>query len=206
MTHAKHMVFVALCLVSAVTFAQTEKKSKPGPSFNEIERGVYFGVNAGPFFILNPPADAGTPSPFSPGQLARVELGVDIGEHVSLGVMVMGTANRAGSDYVGLSGGLASGDYTSFIPGAVAKVSLFGFQDAMEVKRWWIYARAGVGYAFFYPTALLPRNDVLLFGGLGVEYFTRLRHFSIGLEGNSHFFLSYGSMGFSVTPTVRYAF
>jgi len=206
MTFARPLWLLALCVASTRAWAQAWRKEKPGVTFNEIERGVYFGVNAGPFFILNPPADLGTPSPMSPGQLAQVEMGFDFGERLSVGVMLMGTANRAGSDYVGLSKGLASGDFSALIPGAVAKVSLFGFNDSMDVKRWWIYARLGGGYAMFSPAALINSSSILVFGGVGVEYFTRLRHFSVALEGNGHYFLSFGSLGFSIAPSVRYAF
>lgn len=201
-------IMFSVLLASLGAKAQTSSalKDKPAVKYNEIERGAYFGVWAGPFYMLNPPAPESTPKPFSAGQLAQVSFGVDFGPHVALEVLLLATANRTNSEYLGNSGGGASGDIVSLVPGAAAKVSLFGFDDGMDVKRLWVYVRAGGGYAMFFPKSLLPDNDILLFGGLGLEYFTRLRHFSVGLEASGQYFLSAGTIGFAVTPTVRYAF
>jgi hypothetical protein len=178
---------------------------RPAESFEEIERGLYFSVLGGPSFIFNPPASQG-PRPFSPGQMAQVEVGVDLGERLSLGFFVMGASNRAGSDYVGYSGGAASGDFSMLVPGAVARLHLVGFADAQEVQRTWLYVRGGVGYAMFSPELLLPDPDILVFAGPGVEYYTRLRHFSVGVEVTGSFLVQSQSFGFAVTPNLRYAF
>ena len=53
---------------------------------------------------------------------------------------------------------------------------------------------------------LLPTLDVMISGGAGIEYFTRLRHFVIGVEANFNFMALTQSVGFSVLPTVKYAF
>ncbi|HLL54295.1 MAG TPA: adventurous gliding motility protein CglE [Myxococcaceae bacterium] len=177
-------------------------------TFNEVERGFFVGASAGPFFIVNPPAPAGARRPFSPGQMAQVELGVDIGTFLSLSAFLSGTANRAGSDYTGLSGagGSASGDFAALVPGAAARLNLVGFEDAYQTKRTWLYLRAGAGLALFSPRQLLPTPDILVFGGPGVEYYTRLRHFSVGVELSGSYLLATGTFGFAVTPNLRYAF
>jgi hypothetical protein len=180
-------------------------KDRPAVTFDEIERGVYFAVLGGPSFVVNPPASEG-PRPFSSGQMAQVELGVDLGQRLSLGLFVMGAVNRAGADYVGNSQGAASGDFSMVVPGAVLRAHLVGFADNQEVKRTWIYARAGAGYAMFTPKKLLPDSDILVFAGPGVEYYTRLRHFSVGLEVTGNYLVSAGSFGFAVAPNIRYAF
>ncbi|HEX4802510.1 MAG TPA: adventurous gliding motility protein CglE, partial [Myxococcaceae bacterium] len=148
--------------------------------YHEVERGWYLRGSGGGFFLNRLPATQG-PTPFSTGQMAQVELGADLGEHLALGLFVMGTSNRAGSDYIGRSGGSASGDFSAIVPGVVARFSLAGIPDANDVKRTWFYLRGGAGYAKFYPSALLA-PDALLFAGPGIEYFTRIRHFSIGFE------------------------
>jgi hypothetical protein len=180
-------------------------KDRPAETFNEIERGLYFAIQGGPSFLVNPPADSG-PRPFSTGQAAQVEVGIDIGERLSLGVFVLGTSNRAGSDYVGKSGGAASGDFSSLVPGATLRAHLVGFVDSQDVKRTFIYARAGAGYVLFSPKLLLPDSDILVFAGPGVEYYTRLRHFSVGLEVTGSYLISSGTVGFAVMPNLRYAF
>ncbi len=181
-------------------------RDKAEVKFNEIERGLYFGVTAGGWFIVNPPKSGNSAQPFSPGQMAQVEIGMDFGDRVSVGALVMGTANRAGADYTGKSGGVASGDFSSIAPGGAFRFNLVGFDDSQDVRRTWIYVRGGAAFAFFSPKPLLPDPDVVLFGGLGVEYYTRLRHFSIGVEVAPAFLLTNASVGFAVSPNLRYAF
>lgn len=188
----------------------TSKKNSTGDkeaeTFNEIERGLYLSVQAGPFFVVNPPADDSTPRPFSAGQSAQVEVGLDVGERLSLGLFVLGSTNSAGSEYVGKSGGAASGAFSMLVPGATLRAHLVGFADNQDVKRTFIYARAGAGFVMFSPKLLLPDSDILVFAGPGVEYYTRLRHFSVGVEVTGSYLVSSGSIGFAVSPNLRYAF
>jgi hypothetical protein len=198
-------LLAALACLPALALAQTSPPARETASargFNEVERGVFLGVQAGGLFLLSAPFQG----PFSPGQSALVEAGFDLGERVSVSGFAMVTANRAGADYLGKSAGLASGDFSAFVPGASVRVNAWGFADAQEIKRTWLYVRAGAGVALFSPRALLPDPDVLLFAGPGVTYHTRLRHFSVGLEVTGTFLVASGSAGFAVTPNVRYAF
>ncbi len=197
--------FLAPSLASAQT-STTAHGDRPAVTFDEIERGIYFAVLGGPLFITNPPAPEGTPRPFSSGPMAQVEVGVDLGERLSVGLFIMGSSVRTAADYVGNSGGAVSGDFSALIPGAVLRARLVGFADSQEVKRTWFYLRAGAGYAMFSPQRLLPDSDILVFAGPGVEYYTRLRHFSVGLEVTGNYLVSGGSFGFAVAPNIRYAF
>lgn len=183
-------------------------KDKQEEPINEIERGLYCGVTAGGWFLVNPPASGGSKQPFSPGQVAEVEVGMDFGDRLSAGVYLLGSGNRAGAEYTGKSGNppRASGDFSILAPGAVARFNLVGFQDGQQVRRTWIYARGGAGYVIFSPKALLPNPDILIFAGPGVEYYTRLRHFSLGVEVTGLYLLTSSSVGFAITPNLRYAF
>jgi hypothetical protein len=196
--------------VGAIPFAAKAQEAAPPikerevTPLAEIEHGFYLRGAGGPFFLNSLPATQG-PKPFSTGQMAQVELGFDLGERFALGAFVMGTANRAGSDYVGNSGGSASGDVSAIIAGAAARLGLLGLADSNGVKRTWFYARGGIGYARFYPSALmLP--DALVFAGPGIEYFTRIRHFSIGFEVTGSYLLKSKTFGFALAPNLRYAF
>ncbi len=209
------MIRFALVAVfaSSVVFAQTQPSKtavedrQRAVTFNEIERGFFLGANAGFWGTIVPPADASSSRPFLGGQAVQLEIGYDIGERVSAALFFLGAAtNRAGSDYKGLSAGSLSGDFGMIVPGVTAKVRLVGFADSQEVKRSWLYARVSAGYVLYSPTALIPQSDVLISVGPGFEYFTRLRHFSIGVEANFNFLALTSSVGFSILPTVRYAF
>jgi len=197
-------------VVSALPFSAQAQEAAPPikerevTQLAEIEHGVYLRGAGGVFFLNSLPATQG-PKPFSTGQMAQIELGFDLGERFSLGVFVMGTANRAGSDYIGNSGGSASGDVSGIIPGAAARFGLIGFSDSNDVKRTWLYVRGGIGYARFYPSALMS-PDAWVFAGPGIEYFTRIRHFSIGFEVNASYLLKSKTFGFALAPNLSYAF
>ena len=215
MTRMKALASIALFSVLVVpAFARAQNApapkeaagDRPVETFNEIERGLYFAVQGGPWFIVNPPSEGTNPRPFSPGQSAHVEVGFDLGERLSLGLFVLGAVNRAGSEYIGNSGGAASGDFSTLVPGATLRAHLVGFADSQGVQRTFFYARAGAGLALFSPKLLLPDSDILVFAGPGVEYYTRLRHFSVGLEVTGSYLVSSGSIGFALSPNLRYAF
>jgi hypothetical protein len=189
--------------------AQTTGSDPPkarAAKVNELERGLFFGVTAGPSFLLNPPALTGGKRPFVSGQMLELDIGVDLGERVSLSAFLMGSQYRAGSDYLGQANGPLSGDFSGLIPGGSLRLNLFGFADDQGTARTWIYLRGGAGYEMFFPKALLPNADVLTFAGPGLEYYTHLRHFSIGLEVAGSYLVKSGALGFWVAPNVRYAF
>ncbi len=197
----------AALLFSSAAWAQAPAKDKAAVTFNEIERGLFFGVQGGWLFLTNPPAQAGSQRPFSTGQTAFVEVGYELGERISVAAFLMAAQNRTSARYTGFSENHAfSGDFATLAPGATARFNLLGFNDGQDIKRTWLYARAGAGFAMFSPKTLLPRPDVLAFAGPGVEYFTRLRHFSVGLEAMGAYLVSGGTIGFTVTPNLRYAF
>ncbi|WP_338865130.1 adventurous gliding motility protein CglE [Myxococcus stipitatus] len=209
----KALAPIALCAVFVLPVAASAQQppptatgDRPAVTFDEIERGFYFALYGGPLFMTNPPAAEGTPRPFSSGPMAQVEMGFDLGERVSLGLFIMGSSIRTSAEYVGESGGKVSGDFTTLVPGAVLRARLVGLADSQEVKRTWFYLRAGAGYAMFSPKSLLPDSDILVFAGPGVEYYTRLRHFSVGVEVTGNYLVSGGSFGFAVAPNIRYAF
>jgi hypothetical protein len=187
--------------------AKVTTDDKKGVTINEIERGFYFEARGGYWATLNPPTLAGGASYFSSGQAVELDMGFDIGDRVSPSLFLLATGNRMGSDYTGYStNGIASGDYGAFIPGVGLKVRLVGFKDAQEVERTWFYVRVGAGVMFYSPSALINKLDVLVNAGPGIEYFTKLRHFSIGLEANFNFMALTSSFGFSVLPMVKYSF
>jgi hypothetical protein len=202
----KRSLLIALvsCLVSSASLAQNKVlEDKKAPTYNEIERGVFFGVNGGFEAFIVTPGSANRP--FSPGQAVQVEFGYDIGERISPSLFLIATSNRASADYTGYSA-KASGDFSSLTPGVGVKIRLVGFADEQEVQRSWFYVRAQAGFTIYQPSTLIDRPDLLISAGPGFEYFTRLRHFSIGVEATFNFMALTQSIGFSVLPSVRYAF
>jgi hypothetical protein len=193
-------------------------KDKEALTFEEIERGLYFGFAGGINYIFNPPADSG-PRPLTSGEMVELEVGTDIGSRLALSVFVRGSYQGVGGLYTGQSdqytppsGGTASstniavGDFSTLVPGVSVRFKPFGIEDSQQVARTWFYLRGGAGYAMFFPKALLPNTDILVFAGPGIEYYTRLRHFSIGVEAVGTVLVKSGAVGFALTPNLRYAF
>jgi hypothetical protein len=205
----KALLLAVVALVPSLAAAQAARpglEDKKGTQINEIERGLYFEARGGFWGTINPPAAAGSKTYFSAGQAVELDLGFDIGERVSPSLFLLVSANKMGSDYTGFSGGAVSGDFGALIPGVGVKVRLVGFPDSQGVTRTWIHARVAAGVVLYNPTALIDQLDVLVSAGPGIEYFTKLRHFSIGLEANFNFMALTRTFGFSVLPTVKYSF
>ncbi|MFO0599144.1 MAG: adventurous gliding motility protein CglE [Myxococcaceae bacterium] len=206
---ARALVCLVACCASTVSLAQGSPKveDKKGASYKEIERGLFFEARGGFNGIINPPALTGSAQYFSSGQAIGIDLGFDIGERVSPAIFFLAAANRMGIDYTGYSTtGAASGDFSAMTPGAAVKVRLVGFDDSQDVKRTWIYIRGGAGVTFYSPKQLLPNIDVLIVAGPGLEYYTRLRHFVIGVEANFAFAALTQTIGFQGLLTFKYAF
>jgi hypothetical protein len=200
---------LALAVVSSAALAQGTAKQledKKAITYNELERGFFFEARGGFWGVINPPARDGGFTEFSAGQALGVEVGYDIGDRISPSLFFIGSSNRMSIRYQGRATTSASGDFGALTPGAALKFRLVGFNDSQDVQRTWIYVRGAAGVVFYSPQALLPTLDVMISAGPGIEYFTRLRHFVIGLEANFNFMALTGSMGFSVLPTVKYAF
>lgn len=208
MTRFHRLALVCCFLVSSLALAQGKPmEDKKAITFNEIERGFFFEARGGFWSIVNPPTNPGGTTYFSPGLAAQIDMGFDIGERVSPSLFLLVATNSMKSDYTGKSeNGTVSGDYSTFAPGAQVKFRIVGFDDSQDVQRTWIYARGGAAVVFYSPYSLLPTIDVLITAGGGVEYFTRLRHFSIGVEANFNFMALTQAVGFSILPTVKYAF
>ncbi|MGO9832115.1 MAG: adventurous gliding motility protein CglE [Myxococcaceae bacterium] len=205
-------------IVPAVAVAQSQAAGaaplleKEAP-VDEVERGFYLGADVGLAYLGGLPAAAGTPSPSAWGLVLRLEAGYDIGRYVTVSLFGAFTAYSAGSDYIGFSNGVASGAFTQLIPGLDARFNFLGFADGQGVQRTWLYLKVGVGWAFFQPTALFTPapstagySALYAFAGVGVQYYTHLRHFSIGLEVDGTYLGKSNELGFMVTPNIRYAF
>jgi hypothetical protein len=200
----------ALALAQSLAAAPLLEKEAP---IDEVERGFYLGADAGLSFLSGLPAKAGTPSPSSAGMMLRLEAGYDIGRYLTVSLFGAFASYSAGSDYIGYSQGNASGAFTQLIPGLALRFNALGFADGQGVQRTWLYVKAGAGWAFFQPSALFTitpatssYSALYAFAGVGVQYYTHLRHFSIGLEVDASFLGKSNEWGFQVTPNIRYAF
>jgi hypothetical protein len=180
-------------------------EDRPAAKLREVERGLSVGVEGGGLLFFKP---KGTDSGLSFGRSLGISLGVDLSEAFSLGVVAMGINVDAPSDLQGTGSAQPprKGDFTPFIFGGELKVALLAQPDPNGVKRLFVYLKGGAGTAFISPKDFYPGNDVVAFAGGGIEYFTHLRHFSIGIEADLIMGFNYLGAGTMVSPSLRYTF
>lgn len=211
----RYLLALLCCLLPAGTSfaaegeAAASAEDRPALKVNEVEHGAFFGVEAGGLFLFGPANSQN--GGFSPGRSFGVTAGYEIQDFLSLAVLVMGssvsTPSGFSSDYTPEGGSSPMrGNFSSLLLGGLVKVSPIGFTDSNNVKRFFLFARLGGGYALMGPKNFYEGGDIALLGGIGVEYFTRLRHFSLGLSADFFYGIQHMGPGFSLTPALRYTF
>jgi len=172
--------------------------------FGDVERGFFIGMEAGGLVLFKTPtADrvkfpyAGDGGGSSRGVLVGIHAGFDLGTRVALSAFALGTSQRASVDY---------GAFDLLAAGLDVRVALWKQADRNGWDRLFVYGHLRGGYALTHPTGLFGDSDVLVAGGVGVEYFTQLRHFSVGLQLDGAYVVSAGAAGASLSPIVRYTF
>ena len=199
---------MCLCLPAAATAAEGDAaapvEDREGQKLNEVEHGIYFDVEAGGLFLFSP-KNSGNGG-FSPGRTFMITAGGEIGDIVSLGLMVMGSTITTPNGFKSDGANGLSGDFSNLTLGAMAKISFVGFADSNNVKRFYLYARVGGGYALMTPKDFYDGGDIALLGGIGAEYFTHLRHFSLGLSVDFFYGVKHMGAGLMLTPSLRYTF
>jgi hypothetical protein len=212
----------ACALAAALPLAALAQEAAPqleedprAARFREVERGVFVGFEAGYLSLFKTPvakpanynhipADGGGRSG---GIAAGLHLGYDLSPQLALSLFFMGVNQSASVlDY---------GAFDFFVGGLDARYAFLSWKDAYQVTRLHAYAHARVGYLRSYPdglfgsyadSGLFRRADLLIAGGPGIDYYTRLRHFSVGLAVDLVYVLHAKVVGFEVLPTLRYTF
>lgn len=172
--------------------------------FRDVERGFFVGFEAGYLGLLDTPtADrekfplAGASGGAAGGLVVGALAGVDLGTRLSVALFLQGGNARASQDY---------GAFSVYAGGLDVKLALFGRKDRNDWERLYVYVHARGGWAKTYPEGLFGTEEIVAAGGPGVEYYTRLRHFSIGLGADLVYATKAGATGFALYPTIRYTF
>ena len=132
------------------------------------------------------------------GTLVGVDVGWDVASGFGLGLFVDGLDLGAPS---------LPGDVAAVMPGVEARLYLPIFQDSNGVDRLFFGVRAGGGVALFSPIGGLTGTMPMVRAGLSLEYFTHLRHFSVGLAADGIALFGASSRpGVAVSPFARDSF
>ena len=183
------------------------KGSSRVAEIDEIERGLYLSIDYGPnyfipikganFVVLNPDY-------VRPGTRMGVRAGYDILNNIQLDVFLLANFNEGVIDANAVTNQQLTGDVSHFAPGIGLRFDFVTSED----QRFFAFVRAGVGYAFWFPSALAQGapGSVHTDASLGVEYYTKLRHLSVGVEGDVQALIAPFAFGIEVYPTLKYTF
>jgi hypothetical protein len=205
-------LLLVLALVAAATGAPAHAQdAAPAPAedpraprYKDVERGLFIGFEAGWLGLLKTPNQDPARFPFATGgggaaqgSVIGLHLGYDLTERLAVALFAEGAAEKASSSY---------GAFDLLVGGLDLRWSFYGAKDRNGYQRFFVYAHGRGGYLLTHPKGLFGDTDLLVGGGLGAEYFTQLRHFSVGLQIDGLYVLSAKAPGFAVTPLVRYTF
>lgn len=172
--------------------------------FKDVERGFFVGFEAGYMGLLDTPtADpekypvAGASGGSAGGLVVGALVGTDLGSRFSVALYAQGGNAKADPNY---------GAFSLFSGGLDVKVALWGRRDRNDWQRLFLYVHGRGGWARSFPQGLFGTDDVVFAAGPGIEYFTRLRHFSVAFGADYLRATKAGANGFTVYPTVRYTF
>jgi hypothetical protein len=174
------------------------------PRFAEVERGFFTGFEMGWLQLFDSPtADpgkypfAGESGGAAGGFMMGAHVGVDLTDRIAVALFASGANAQANASY---------GAFSVVATGLDLRFSLYGRRDRNGLERLHVYVHGRGGWMMTRPSGLFGTSDVLVAGGPGVEYFTRLRHFSIGLATDVAYVVDASTFGVAVLPTVRYTF
>jgi hypothetical protein len=202
---------LALFIVAVLPIAAAAQEAAPpmpedprAPRFHDVERGFFTGFEAGYLSLFKTPTADRSKFPFagagggrSDGFLVGATIGYDVTSRFALSAFALGGNSRASISY---------GAFSVYAFGGDMRVSLLAARDANQVERLFFYLHGRGGLLVTRPDGLFGSNDVYLAGGPGVEYFTHLRHFSVGLAADVAYVTKAKTAGLALTPTVRYTF
>jgi hypothetical protein len=202
---------LALVLLTLPSLALAQDSAAPQlqddprvAKFRDVERGFFVGFEAGFLGLTDTPtADkekftlAGNSGGAATGLLVGAMLGYDITRNVSVALVGQGGNEKAGPNY---------GAFSIFAAGLDLRVGFVGWRDRNDWQRLFVYAHGRGSYARTFPEGLFGTSEVLIAGGPGVEYFTKLRHFSVGAAVDVVYAAKAGALGYALYPTIRYTF
>ena len=209
--------FAVVALHATSVLAQDREGAEPAGSGEEVkgntrvveidavERGFSVSIDYGPnyFFFIDQPGFVKLNQDYvTPGTRMGLRLGYDLLNNISVDAFALANFNKGVLDADALAKGDLTGDLAHFAFGAGLR---FAF---VTTDRVFAYVRVGAGYALWFPPALAENatGSIHTDASIGVEYYTKLRHLSIGLELDVQALLLPYAFGLQLYPTIKYTF
>jgi len=196
---------VALVVMPAAALAQGETatplEDKPALEIRAIERGFFVDAHAGALLLFGP---NGEQSGLSPGRTAGAGFGYDLTERLSLSFFATGMHVDTPAGY--RSATQLSGDFSTLALGSRVAFALVARPDEAGHNRLFVQLRGGAAYGLPGPKGFFEKSDIIATGGVGLAYYTRLRHFSVGVDLDFVYGLNNAGAGVTLAPHLRYTF
>lgn len=169
-----------------------------------LQRGFFFSVEYGPYFFVArgrlSNVDLRQPQANIVGSFGGVQIGYGITQHFSLEFLFLTTQMPGSPQYGG-----ANGSYMFNLSSTISFV---------RIQRLFLYAKIGGGLQLTLPAETYGGSilGVSAHGGLGIRFYTRSNHLSIGLEALAIVHLPLTdkgievAVGFGLMPTLLYTF
>jgi hypothetical protein len=174
------------------------------PKYADVERGFFVGFETGWLGFQKTPTQDPAKFPYAPadggassGMVIALNVGYDVTQRLALSLFAEAASQQAGASY---------GAFDVLAAGLDARFAFYGKKDRNGWDRLFLWVHARGGYLVSHPSGLFADTDILLAAGLGVEYYTQLRHFSVGLQVDGIYAVTAAAPGVSVAPFVRYTF
>ncbi|GAB4299265.1 MAG: hypothetical protein Kow0090_14730 [Myxococcota bacterium] len=213
------LLILSVYLFSASAFAQRSgEEGGRTIDYKEVEKGFFSELDLGPLYALS---GFSQDSGLKMGFMTSIGFGYDIADYLSFDAGVGVLHWSSGGPTECTIGQDAGCDPPADDPLAVgqkvtpAPSDLFGVAPRFSVKlsfistfRTYFFLRAGGGVMLANPDDIVGSSAPIVEGSLGVEYYTGLRHFSIGIE--PRVFALMASSGTAISlgliPTLKYTF
>lgn len=206
------MVLVALFTAAPVRGQEapiTDAKDADAVVYSEVERGLYFTGIMGATILLAGPGDA-------PGALSGISMGIAAGydatDTVQIEAFFLGAQLAAPAGYVGLGDRAdldrpaSGGDFSSFLVGARVRFAYLTLADKQNVNRLFLTLQGGGGVILSTPSTVYDTLGPAVSFGVGLRYFTRMRHFSLGFDLDASYGIAIGAIALNPNVSLTYTF
>jgi len=169
------VLLVGLAVAGTARAQITEEPPAPFPDTDKFARGIYADAEMGTLFFIGSPR-----KPLGFGVAAGARFGYDVFQWAAVQVHALGSTHKTDFGAAPQSGELLQ----LFQLSAELKLSI-------PIRQVSIFGSGGVGVGHFSTNVLqtsslkvADQTQLSAIGGLGVDYHTLTRHFSVGLLGN----------------------
>ncbi len=173
--------------------------------FNEIERGFFLRLPVGMSDYLTPvknTSSLGSKS-YGAGLLMGFELGYDILSVLDIRGFFYYSNGPGAFPRKDATGNIVSGDtsdLTTLYGGLAAQFSYF------HTQRLFLGVKAGAGYGMLDNLVQKKQLGVAVIAALTAEYYTRLRHLSLGLDAGVSVWTTPIAVALTIVPAVRWTY